>query len=209
MRRDGGDAAEDLNESTFSVLIFDLYRPIPYSILPALPYHVLYDSLYRHLSSPKHSSFCLLIPQLPQPLPQHPHRLIQIPPRRVRDTDAHMSDTHILAGNLAMQTGCKDDPFLHESGQQIGGFDVLGQIEGRHTVGLVLGFGGELREAEVGDSLLDFVRGGAVGGEAVGERAREDLREGGVQGVDELGGGRGEVGGFFGFIVLHDCVWVC
>lgn len=117
-----------------------------------------------------------------------------------------MPDTHILAGNLAMHTRCKDDAFLHESGQQIGGFDVLRQIEGCHAVGLVLGFGGELREAEVGDGLLDFVRGGAVGGKAVRERTGEDLREGGVQGVDELGRGRGEVGGFFSFVILHYCV---
>ncbi len=117
-----------------------------------------------------------------------------------------MADTHILACDLAMQTGGKHDALLHQSRQQVGGFDVLGEVEGRHAVGLVLGLGGKLREAEVGDGAFDSVRGGAVGGEAVRERAGEDLGEGGVEGVDELGGGGGEVGGLFGFVVLHYCL---
>ena len=40
-------------------------------------------------------------------------------------------------------------------------------------------------------------------GEAVGEGVGEDLREGGVEGVDELGGGGCEVGGFEGLVGLH------
>lgn len=59
-------------------------------------------------------------------------------------------------------------------------------------------------QPESGDGGFDFVGGGALGGEAGGEGLGEDLGEGGVEGVDELGGGGGEVGGFLGFVVLHD-----
>lgn len=68
---------------------------------------------------------------------------------------------------------------------------------------MVFGLGGQLLEAEGGDGGFDALRGGAVGGEAGGEGDGGDLREGGVEGVDELGGGGGEVGSFFGFVVLH------
>lgn len=71
-------------------------------------------------------------------------------------------------------------------------------------MGLVLGLGGELGQAQLSNRGLDLIGGLGVQIEALGERAGGDLREGGVEGVNELGGGGGEVGGLEVLVVLHD-----
>ena len=40
-------------------------------------------------------------------------------------------------------------------------------------------------------------------GKSLGQRSGEDLCKRGIQGVDQLRGGRGEIGWFLGFVVLH------
>ena len=115
-----------------------------------------------------------------------------------------MTEADVLGGALLVQTGCEDDPALEQTGQDVGGGEALGQPDGGHGVGLVLGLGGELLEAEALDGGLDAGGGLGVDGEALGHGAGGDLAEGGVEGVDELGGRGGEVGGLEALVVLHD-----
>ena len=44
-----------------------------------------------------------LIPHIPQTLPQHLKRLINIPPPLIRHTNTHMSKPYILRRDLLMQ----------------------------------------------------------------------------------------------------------
>lgn len=115
-----------------------------------------------------------------------------------------MPEAHILGGNLLVQAAGEDDALLQQAGQELRGDGRLGQVDCRHAVRGVGGAGGELLEAELGDTRLDLLADGLVAREALREGAGEDLGEGGVEGVDELGRGGGEVRGFVGFVVLHD-----
>ena len=115
-----------------------------------------------------------------------------------------MSEPYILGCDFLVDTTSPNDTGLGQFRQQVGRLDRLGQIDGRHAVGLVLRLGGDLLEAEVGHGLLDAVRGLAVRGEALRKGLGQDLGEGSVEGVDKLGRGRGEVGGLLGLVVLHD-----
>ena len=123
---------------------------------------------------------------------------------RISDTDTHVSKADILGGNLLVQTAGENDAAFHEFGEDVRGSEALGQVNSRHAVCLVFGLGGELLEAHVCDCFLDLLGGFVVGGEAIGEGFGGDLREGGVEGVDELGGWSGEIGWLLGFVVLHD-----
>lgn len=130
--------------------------------------------------------------------------LVDIRTVGIRHADAHVSEADVLGGNLLVQTRCKDDAALQQTRQDVRRSQTLGQPDGRHGVSLVLGLGSDLLQTELGDSSLDAVGGLGVDGVALRHGAGGDLGEGGVQGVDELGGRGGEVGGLEVLIVLHD-----
>lgn len=139
------------------------------------------------------------------------HRLLErrngsvnVVPVGVGNRDTHVAETDVLGGNLLVQTGCEDDATLQQTGEHIRGQETIGQVDGGHTVGLVLGLGSELGQAQFRDGSLDAVRGLGVDGETLGQRAGGDLGEGGVEGVDELGGRGSEVRGLEALVVLHD-----
>lgn len=115
-----------------------------------------------------------------------------------------MAKANVLCCNLLVKTTGKDDTTGHELGQNIGGSESFGKVDGSHAVCLVLGLGSELLEAHVGNGLLDLLRGGAVIGEALGEGHGGDLCESGVESVDELWGRSSKVGWLSGLVVLHD-----
>lgn len=115
-----------------------------------------------------------------------------------------MAETDVLGSDFLVQAGCKDDATLEQTGEDVGRDEAVGEIHGGHAVGLVLGLGGELGETEVLDGGLDAVRDLGVDGEALGHGTGGDLGQAGVQGVDELGGRGGEVGGLEVLVVLHD-----
>lgn len=115
-----------------------------------------------------------------------------------------MTEPDVLGSNLLVQTGREDGATLEDTGEDIGGRQTLRQVDGSHTVGLVLRLVSELTQAQVSDGGLDAVRDLGVRGEALRERTGGDLREGGVESMDELGGGRREVRGLEVLVVLHD-----
>lgn len=104
-----------------------------------------------------------------------------------------------------MNATSKDDTLTSQLGQNIGGANTLGQVDGSHGVSLVFGLGGNNLEAEVGDGLLDLVGDLNVALESLRQGLGEDLGQTGVKGVDELRRGSGEVRGLLGLIVLHNC----
>ena len=91
-----------------------------------------------------------------------------------------MSKPNILGDNLLVDATGKHDALLGEDGQEVGALDALGEVDGRHAVGLLVGVGGDLLEAEVGDGLLDLVGACLVGGEPLRDGLGQDLLEGGV-----------------------------
>ena len=115
-----------------------------------------------------------------------------------------MSETDVRRRNLLVQAAREDDAALAQSREDVRRRHALGQLDGRHGVGLVLGLGGQLGQAKLGNGGLDAVGRSGVGGEALGEGTGGDLRERSVQGAHELGCGRGEVRGLAGLVVLHD-----
>lgn len=115
-----------------------------------------------------------------------------------------MAESDVLAANLLVKTTGEDDALVQELGQNIGDADAIGEEDGGHGVSLVLGLGGNDLEAEVSDGLLDLVGNLDVALEHLGHGARQDLADGGVQGVDELWRRGGEVRGLLGLVVLHD-----
>ena len=150
-----------------------------------------------------HTLQTLRLLRLSEHLLQRRKRMIDIIARRISDTDTHMTEADILRRDLLMQTSCEDDAALKQTRQDVRTGQTLGEPHGGHAVGLGSRVRRELLQTEVGDSGLDAVGGGAVDGEAVGEGFREDLREGGVEGVDELGGRGGEVRRFEVLVVLQ------
>ena len=121
----------------------------------------------------------------------------------VSDTDTHVAETDVLGGDILVQTSCKDDTALQQTGQDIGRSQTLGEVDSSHAMGLRIRAGSDLLETEVGNGGLDLVGDLSVLSEAAGDICG-DLGEGGVQGVDELGGRGGEVGGLVVLVVHHD-----
>lgn len=145
-----------------------------------------------------------LVSDLLQALLERLNGLFNIRPPAVRHADTHVSEPHVLARNLLVQTTSEDDTLLHKGRQDIRGRDALGQHDSRHAVGLVLGLGSDLLEAELGNSLLDALRGLLVRVIIVLDGAGQNLRERRVQGADELGRGGREIRRLLGLVVLHD-----
>lgn len=115
-----------------------------------------------------------------------------------------MTEADILGSDFLVQAGCEDHATLEKAREDVRWDQALRQIHGSHAVGLVLRLGSELLQTQLGDSGLDAVRHLSVYGEALGHGARGDLGQAGVQGVDELRGRGGEVGGLEVLVVLHD-----
>lgn len=149
-------------------------------------------------------SLVLLLGNLSQTLLQSLNGLVEIVPLRVSDRHAHVAETDVLGSDLLVQAAGEDDTPADELGQNLRRGQTLGQPNGGHAVGGVLGLCGDLLETELGDGVLHLLAGLLVHSEAVFQRDAEDLGERGVKGVDELGRGCGEVGGLLGFVVLHD-----
>lgn len=104
-----------------------------------------------------------------------------------------MSKANVLGGNLLVETTGEDDALLHQAGQDLGRLQVIGQIYGRHAIGLVLGLRGQLLQTHVRHGLLDLLTDFLVDAETVFERTGQDLGQRRVQGVDELWGRSGKV----------------
>lgn len=120
------------------------------------------------------------------------------------NADTHVAEPDVLGGNLLVDAAGKDDVLLAQARQDLRDLDRLRQVDGGHAVRLVLGVRGDLLEAQLGDGGLDLVGRLLVLGEPLGQGHGEDLVEGRVQGVHELGGRRREVGRLLGFVVSHD-----
>lgn len=75
----------------------------------------------------------------------------------VSDTDTHVTEADVLGGNLLVQTSCKDDTTLKQTGQDIGGSQTLGKVDGSHAMCLRIRAGSDLLETEVGNGSLDLV----------------------------------------------------
>lgn len=101
--------------------------------------------------------------------------------------DAHVAEPDVLCANLLVDAAGKDDALTEELGQDVRDGDALGQVDGRHGVGLILRLSRDYLEAHVRDGLLDPVRDLDVLAEALGQGLGQDLLEGRVEGVDELG----------------------
>ena len=86
---------------------------------------------------------------------------------RIRDTDTHVTEPDVLGSNLLVQASREDGATLEDAREDIGGRQTLGQIDGGHAVGLVLGLVGELTQAQVGNGGLDAVRDLGVRSEAL------------------------------------------
>ncbi|KAI6768724.1 hypothetical protein HG531_010913 [Fusarium graminearum] len=108
------------------------------------------------------------------------------------NADTHVTESDVLGGNGLVNATSKDDTLTSQLGQNIGGANTLGQVDGSHGVSLVFGLGGNNLEAEVGDGLLDLVGDLNVALESLRQGLGEDLGQTGVKGVDELRRGSGE-----------------
>lgn len=115
-----------------------------------------------------------------------------------------MTEADIPGSNLLVQTSCEDHTTLQQTGQDIRRGQTVGQVDGSHAVSLGVAVGDNLGQAEVDNGGLDLVRSGLVESKALRHRAGGDLAEGGVQGVNELGGRGGKVRRLASLVVLHD-----
>lgn len=122
----------------------------------------------------------------------------------IRDADTHVAKPDVLGSNFLVQTSGEDGATLEDTGEDVGRRETLGQVDGGHTVSLVLRLVGELTQAQLGNGGLDAVRNLGVGGKALRKWPGGDLGEGGVESVDELGSGRRKVRGLEVLVVLHD-----
>jgi len=103
---------------------------------------------------------CLL--HLSKSLLERLERTVDVVPIWVRDRDTHVSKADIPGSDLLVQSTGEDDATLHKLGQDLWWSQALGQPDGGHAVGLVLGAHWQDRETHVADGLLDFLRGGTV-----------------------------------------------
>lgn len=114
-----------------------------------------------------------------------------------------MAEPDVLSSNLLVQASCKDDTPLKQSRQDISRNQTLRQVNGSHAMSLAFRAGSDLLQTKLGNSSLDLIRDLGVDSEAGGD-INGDLGEGGVEGVDELGGWGSEVRGLVVLVVLHD-----
>ena len=124
---------------------------------------------------------------------------------RIQHTDAHVAETDVLGSDGLVDATGEDNTPRTELGKKLSTLDVLGEEDGGHAVGLVVGVGGDLLEAEVGNGSLDLVRSRLVGREPFLDALGNNLGKGGVEGADELGRGSSKVRGLLSLVVLHDC----
>ena len=115
-----------------------------------------------------------------------------------------MAESNILSGDFLVQAGCEDNAALKKTRENIRRDQSLGQVHGSHAVGLVLRLRGKLGQTQLSHSFLDAVGDLDVGGKALRQWTRSDLRQAGVQGMNELSSWSGEVGGLKVLIVLQD-----
>ena len=104
-----------------------------------------------------------------------------------------------------MQASSENDTLFEQMRQNFRGLDIVGEIDGSHAVGLISSIRGKLFETVRGYGGFDVLGYLAVAGEAGRKGLGEDLSEGGVESVYELGRWGGKVRGFFRFIVAHYC----
>lgn len=119
-------------------------------------------------------------------------------------TDTHVAKADILCPNLLVDATSKHDALLGELGQDVGLRNLLGEVDGRHAVRLLVGVRSDLLKTKVRDGLLDPVRGRLVQRESLSDGSGEDLRQGSVESVDELRRGGRKVRRLLGLVVLHD-----
>lgn len=160
--------------------------------------------LYTPLSYTILARLSLLVTALGQTLLESLESLLDVASATIQHTDAHVAEADILGRDgLVDATGEHDAPGS-ELGEELGALDGLREIDGGHAVGLVVGVGGDLLEAERSDARLDLIRSRLVGRESFLDALGDDLGKGGMEGANELGRGSGEVGGLLGLVVLHD-----
>ncbi len=116
-----------------------------------------------------------------------------------------MAEADVLGANGGVKACSKDDAFAQQLGQDISGANTLGQVDGSHSVRLVLLLASDRSEAKVCNRLLDVVGHLNVLGDALLNAVGHELLESSVESVDQLRRGSRKVGGLSGLVVLHDC----